>query len=101
MANTPKQLYANTPSTTSNTVYTVPASTTTIVKDITMVNTTATAATITISINGKNIISGYTINPNDTVSLPCSVVIPASQAITALQGTVNAVNLFISGVEVV
>lgn len=100
MANTPKQLYVGKPGTTSATVYTVPAATTTIVKNITMVNTTASAATVTVTANGFDIVSGATINPKDTVSLDLSLVLPAAQVIATFQGTASAINVLISGVEV-
>ncbi len=101
MATLPKKLYIGTPGTTSATLYTTPASTTTILKNVVLSNTTATAAVVTISVAGKNIVSGYTIQPNDTVVIDLSLVLSAADTITGVQATASAVNVFLSGVEVV
>lgn len=95
-----KRLYAGAPGTTSTNFYTVPSTTTTIVKNITLTNTMASIAVVTITIAGKNIVSGYSVAPNDTVMMDLSLVLNATEIIAGLQTTANAVNVFISGVEV-
>jgi hypothetical protein len=100
MANTPKKLYANKPTTTSTTLYTVPASTTTIVKNIVLCNTTSSVATITLTAGGQTIINTYNVNANDTVTLDLTLVMSAADTITGLQGTSNAISVYISGMEV-
>jgi hypothetical protein len=101
LANTPKKIYVGTPGTSSATIYTVPASTTTIVKNIVMCNTTSSNAVITVATGGKNIISSYSVAANDTVTIDLSLILAAGDTITAVQTTSNAINLFLSGVEVV
>lgn len=100
MANTPKQLSYGAPGTSTSTLYTVPVSTTTIVKNIVMCNNTTNPAKIYISVANRDIVSGYTVQANDTVILDLSLVMPTGQTITASQVTSSAINLFISGVEV-
>ena len=101
MAATAKQLYIGTPATTGTVYYTVPANTTTIVKNIVLTNITGSSATITIQVANKDVISSYTVNARDTVVIDLSLVMTAGQVITISQGTSNAINVFISGVEVV
>ncbi|MED5042387.1 hypothetical protein P9848_10495 [Geobacillus stearothermophilus] len=101
MAATPKRLFKGTAETTSTTVYTVPASTTTIVKNIVLTNKTANDATITITIAGTGVVYGYSVAANDTVVIDLSLVMNATETITVQSGTANAINIYISGVEVV
>jgi hypothetical protein len=100
MANTPKKIYVGIPGTSTSTLYTVPASTTTIVKNICLSNATSTAATITISLAGQGFVNSYLVQPNDTVVIDLSIVLSATDTIQASQGTTNACRAFISGVEV-
>jgi hypothetical protein len=93
-------MYVGAPGTTSTTVYTVPANTTTILKNIVMSNTAATPATITINVAGVGIVNSYSVSANDSVIMDMSLVLSAGDVISALQGTSNAINLFLSGVEV-
>ena len=101
MAATPKRLFKGTAETTSTTVYTVPESTTTIVKNIVLTNKTANNAKITITIAGTEVICGYSVAANDTVVIDLSLVMNATETITVQSGTANAINIYISGVEVV
>lgn len=100
MAATAKRLYKGTAGTTSSTAYTVPASTTTIVKNIVLTNKTGSAATATVVIAGIEVINNYSVNANDTVVIDLSLVMSATETITVQAGTANAINVYISGVEV-
>jgi hypothetical protein len=108
MAYTPKRLYIGQPGTAISTLYTVPASTKTIVKNITLTNTTASDATVTVNfvpsggIAGvaNRIISTHTVTANNTTIIDLSAVLETGDTIQALQGTANAVTVYISGVEV-
>lgn len=100
MAATAKRLYKGTAGTTASTAYTVPASTTTIVKNIVLTNKTASEATITITIAGTEIVYGYSVAANDTVVIDLSLVMNATETITVQSGTTSAINVYISGVEV-
>lgn len=108
MAYTPKKLYTGQPNTTATTVYTAPASTTTIVKNIVICNTSASDATITVhfvpsagSASASNrIISSLSVTANNTVIIECSGVLATGDFISAQQGTSSAITLHITGVEV-
>lgn len=100
MPNTPKTLASGTLGTSSTTLYTVPGSTTTIVKEIVLCNKTGSAATATITFDGKNIVAAKSIPANDTLVIPLSSVIAAGKIIAGLAGTASAIDYYISGVEV-
>ncbi|RDE19258.1 hypothetical protein [Parageobacillus thermoglucosidasius] len=100
MVATPKRLYKGTAGTTSSTAYTVPSGITTIVKNIVITNKTSNAATATITIAGTEIVYQNPIAANDTVILDLSLVMNATETITVQAGTANAINIYISGVEV-
>ena len=100
MATTPKKLYIGKPSTSIVTVYTVPSSTTTILKNIVLVNTTANDAVVTIQAGGQDFVSCYIVTAKDTVVIDLSIILDATDTIRASQVTSSAVNVFLSGVEV-
>lgn len=106
---TPKKMYVGQPGTTATTLYTVPASTSAIVKNIIVCNTTASSATVTISFvptggtagSTNRVFNTYTVLPNGTATIDLSNVLNTGDFINALQGTSGAITLHISGVEVV
>lgn len=108
MPYTPKKLYTGQPGTTATTLYTAPASTSTIVKNILICNTTASAATITLSFVASGgsagatnrIMSALEVTANNTVAFDLSGVLATGDFISALQGTSGALTLHITGVEV-
>lgn len=109
MPYTPKMMYSGQPGTTATTLYTVPASTTAIVKKINICNTTASDATITISFvasggtasASNRITNNLVISANSTVPIDqMSDVIANGGFISAVQGTSSAITLYISGIEV-
>lgn len=100
MAATPKRLYKGTAGTTPSTAYTVPTNTTTIVKNIVLTNKTESAATVTITIAGVEVVNNYSVTANDTVVIDLSLVMSATETITVQAGTASAINVYISGVEV-
>jgi len=108
MPNTPKKLYVGQPATTITTLYTVPASTTTIAKNIILANTTATDATIDVHFvpnagaagATNKIIPTYTVPTNDSIVVDMAGVLETGDTIQALQATASAITVYISGVEV-
>jgi hypothetical protein len=100
MSAIPKQLYVGTPGKTSETLYTCPAGKTVIIKNIVLTNTDTADANLSLSVAAKNLINAINISPNDTVVIDLSLVLSEGQSINAWQGTDNAINVFISGVEV-
>jgi len=101
MADTLKNLYKGTLGTSSATLYTVPASTATIVKEITICNKTATDATATIMFDGANIVCGKTVTKNDTYIIELHSILETGKIIAGLAGTASAIDIYISGIEVV
>jgi len=108
-----KKFYEGQPGTTATTLYTAPANTTNqpspyataIIKEILICNTTSSAATITIGINGtaaaNQIVGTLSVAGNDTKILTgIDTCLSAGDTIQALQGTASAITLLISGVEV-
>lgn len=109
MAYTPKILYpSGYPSNGGETIYTVPANTSTIVKNIVMTNTTNNDASIHISIvppsgsaaSSNRIASDLTIPANGINTLDISVVMPSGGSLHATNITNQAIVLTISGVEI-
>lgn len=106
---TPKKLYTGQPGTAATTLYTAPASTTSLIKNIIICNTTSSAATLTLSLvpSGgsagvtNRIMSSLNISANDTVAMDLSGVLSTGDFISALQGTSGSLTLHITGVEVV
>lgn len=101
MTDTLKNLYNGTLGTASATLYTVPALTKTIVKEIVLCNKSATDATATITINGISIVGGKTIPKNETYVIELHSVIETGIIIAGLSGTASVIDTYISGIEVV
>lgn len=100
MATTTSKVLARTAAATSSaTLYTVPASTTTIVTDILVANAAATNATFTLNLNGIAIASGATVPANDSVSFSIKQVLATTNTITGL-ASATTVTFHISGVEI-
>lgn len=108
-----KRFYFGQPGTSATTLYTAPANTTNQpapyataeVKSITLANTTASAATITIGINGTAaanlVVPTITVNPNDVKILDgLNWALNANDTLQALQGTANAITVTVSGIEI-
>lgn len=101
MADTLKNLYKGTLGTSSTTLYTVPASTKTIVKEIVLCNKTASAATATVSFGGINVVAGKSIPANDSLIIEYHSIMEAGTIIAGFAGTASTIDIYISGVEVV
>lgn len=104
MADTLKRLCGPTSLTNAAaTVYTTPGSTTTVIRDITVANTTGSAATFTLSIGadaaGTRLFSAVSIPANSTLQRTGSVVLAAGETLQAYSGTNAALTLTVSGVE--
>lgn len=104
MANTAKQLFRGAATTTVTTVlYTVPASTTTIVSNIAITNTAASAGTFNIGMGtaGANTSLHTTtaIAANSTIYIDLKQVLTATQTITG-GASATTINFMISGMEI-
>lgn len=100
MAYSNKALFRGTLSSTNATLYTVPASTTSVVLNVVFTNITNSAVSGTLALNGVVIFSAVTIPANTTVSFDFRQALSTGQAITGFAATASALNCHISGVEV-
>lgn len=107
MANTVKKLsHSALTATTTTTLYTVPASTTTIIKEILLCNTDTSARTVTIQAGSTTgvadrILSALSLAPGETKILSLSTVLLTTETITGGASVTSVVSCLISGVEVV
>lgn len=97
--------------TVSSNAYTVSSGVTTVVKQIILTNTTASAKTATVRLvnsggtddSTKDILSNTTIAANETIVFNCSMVMTysagAGDRITALVSANSAINMAIFGIE--
>lgn len=108
-----KKFYQNQPGTSATTLYTAPANTTNqpapyataMVKEIILANTTGTAATVTLGINGvaaaNQFVPTLSVAANDTKIIgPLDTMLSAGDTLQALQGTSGAITVTVSGVEI-
>ena len=100
MANTPKALFRGAATTTTTTtLYTVPASTTTIVTEIVAVNTSGSAQTFSISLDGVVIAATVTVGAYDSSVVSIRQPLAATKTIAG-GASATSVNLHIAGVEI-
>lgn len=99
MAVNQKAMFRGAASTTSATLYTVPAGTSAIVTNIVISNTAATAESVTILLDGVAIISEGPVNANDAIVLDIRQVLAATKTITGLASS-TSIKIHISGVEI-
>jgi hypothetical protein len=92
------------PGTSNATLYTVPAVTTVVVRSIHVCNTTGTAATISLAINGTAAtaancwLSALSIPANGSYDWSGFLHLSTTDTIQGLQGTANALTVTINGV---
>lgn len=101
MADTLKNLGKGTLSDSSGTLYTAPAATKVIVKEIVLCNKTASAATATLTFDGANVINARSIDAHDSLIIELHSIIEPTKLIAGLAGTAAAIDYYISGIEVV
>ncbi len=100
MATTSKALFRGAATTTvGTTLYTVPSATTTIVSNIAVTNTAASAGTFTLALAGTAIHTTTAIAANTTIYIDCKQVLVATNTITG-GASATSINFHISGVEV-
>ena len=101
MATTTKTLFRGAATTTvGTTLYTVPASTTTVVTSIVITNTAGSAGTFTLGLAGTNLATTVSVGANDSTVLDLKQVLVATNTITGGASAVT-INFHISGVEIV
>jgi hypothetical protein len=99
MATSSKVLFRGAASTSSVTLYTTPSATTTVVTNILVSNTAATAATFDISLDGVQIANDVALAANSLVAIDLKQVLVATDLIEGL-ASATTVNFHISGVEI-
>ena len=99
MATVSKALARTAAAVTNTTLYTVPSATTTIVTNIVVSNTAATAATFDLSLDGVQIFNDAAIAANSTAFFDLKQVLVATDLIEGLASAIT-VNFHISGVEI-
>lgn len=100
MATTTKALFRGAATTTtSTTLYTVPASTTAIITNIAVTNTAGTSGTFTMSLDDVAIHSATTIAANTTVYIDLKQVLATTKTIKG-GASATTINFHISGIEV-
>jgi hypothetical protein len=99
MATTTKALARGAYATSSTTLYTVPASTTTVVTSIAVCNTSASAQTFDIYLNGVEMFTGAAIAAKSTAIIDVKQVLATTQIIAGL-ASASSVKFHISGVEI-
>ena len=100
MATTSKVLARTAASTSSATLYTVPASTTTVITNILVTNTVTGDATFELLLDDVVIAKSVTVGGFDTTIIDLKQVLGATKTIKGLASAVT-VNFHISGVEIV
>jgi hypothetical protein len=100
MATTTKALYRGAASlTTTTTLYTVPSATTAVVTNIVVTNTSGSAQTFTLTLDGIDLATTVAISANAIVTLDIKQVLAATKIIKG-GASATSVNFHISGVEI-
>lgn len=99
MAATPTLFYRGAASTSSATLYTVPSSTTSVLTDIVVSNTSSDQQYVTITIDGVNIVPTVPVSAKQVVNLQFRTVIPTGDIIAGYASSAD-VKFHLSGVEV-
>lgn len=84
----------------SATLYTVPASTTTVVTNIVLSNTSASAVAATIALDGVVLIPAVTLPANSLTPFDLRQVLTTTKLITGFAATASVIGCHISGSEV-
>ena len=99
MATVSKALFRGAAATSSTTLYTVPASTTTVITNIAVCNNAASAATFTLLLDDIELQKDSTVAANSTAYIDLKQVLATTKTIKGLASAVT-VDFHISGVEI-
>jgi len=100
MATASKALARTAAATSSTTLYTVPASTTTVVTNIAICNNASSGATFTILLDDIELHKDTAVGANSTIYIDLKQVLATTKTITGL-ASATTVTFHISGVEIV
>jgi hypothetical protein len=99
MATTTKALARGAFATSSTTLYTVPASTTTVVTNIVVTNTTGTAGTFSLLLDDVSLATTVSVGAYDSTIIDLKQVLATTKTIKGLASAIT-INFHISGVEI-
>jgi len=99
MATTSKTLFRGAAALTSTTLYTVPASTTTVVTNIVVTNTAGTAGTFNLLLDDVSIATTVSVGAYDSTIIDIKQVLATTKTIKGLASAIT-INFHISGVEI-
>ena len=99
MATITKALARQAAALTSTTLYTVPASTTTVVTNIVVTNTTGTAGTFSLLLDDVSIATTVSVGAFDSTIIDLKQVLATTKTIKGLASAIT-INFHISGVEI-
>jgi hypothetical protein len=99
MATVSKALVRASAATSSATLYTVPSATTTVITNIAVANTAASAGTFTLLLDDVDLHTTTAIAANSTVYIDCKQVLAATKTIKGFASAVT-IDFHISGVEI-
>lgn len=99
MPTTTKALFRGAASTSNTTLYTVPASTTTVVSNILVVNTASTDGAFDLSLDDVQIANDVAISANDSIFIDLKQTLAATKTIKG-SASATTINFHISGVEI-
>ena len=103
MAETYKKLAQTLVDSSNETLYTVPANTTTIIRSMRLVNTTGTAATVKLFHDGtataNMILPFVTIAANGWAEFDGTIIMEAADTLIGISGTQNVINMTVYGLE--
>lgn len=95
---TPALFYRGSAATSSATLYTVPSSTTSVLTDIVISNTSADQQYVTITVDGVNLVPAVPISANAVINFQFKTVMATTKIIAGF-ATSTGVKFHISGVE--
>jgi hypothetical protein len=99
MATTTKALFRGAASTSSTTLYTVPASTTTVITNIAVANTAGSAGTFTLLLDDVDLHTTTAIAANSTVYIDLKQVLATTKTIKGFASAIT-IDFHLSGVEI-
>lgn len=99
MAATPTLFYRGAAATSSATLYTVPSSTTSVLTDIVVSNTSADQQYVTITVDGINLVPTVPVSANSVINFQFKTVLATTKIIAGYASS-TGVKLHLSGVEI-
>ena len=99
MAATPTLFYRGSAATSSATLYTVPSSTSSVLTDIVVSNTSSDQQYVTITVDGVNLVPAVPVSANAVINFQFKTVLATTKIIAGF-ATSASVKLHLSGVEI-